>query len=81
MPAELQEGFKLIRQHTTTPIATGEVSPRSGTAQELIREQWIDYIRMALFTRAASRICGGLRDFADLYHVRTVVTVRPTFRR
>ena len=25
VPAELQEGFKLIRQHTTTPIATGEV--------------------------------------------------------
>ena len=24
-PAELQEGFRLIRQHTTTPIAVGEV--------------------------------------------------------
>ena len=25
VPAELQEGFRLIRQHTTTPIAVGEV--------------------------------------------------------
>ena len=24
-PAELQEGFRVIRKHTTTPIATGEV--------------------------------------------------------
>ena len=25
VPAELQEGFRTIRQHTTTPIAVGEV--------------------------------------------------------
>ena len=25
VPAELQEGFRLIRQHTTTPLAVGEV--------------------------------------------------------
>ena len=25
MPAEVQDGFRLIRQHTTTPIAVGEV--------------------------------------------------------
>src|SRR5690606_39895069 len=25
VPAENQEGFKLIRQHTTTPLAVGEV--------------------------------------------------------
>ena len=25
VPAEFQEGFRVIREHTTTPIATGEV--------------------------------------------------------
>jgi mannonate dehydratase len=25
VPAELQAGFRLIRQHTTTPLAVGEV--------------------------------------------------------
>ena len=33
IPAELQEGFRLIRQHTTTPLAIGEVFSRSTTAE------------------------------------------------
>src|SRR6201987_34231 len=38
-PAELQEGFDIIRQHTTTPIATGEVLNSIWDAQDLIRNQ------------------------------------------
>ena len=45
MPAELQEGFRLIRQHTTTPIAVGEVFNSICDCQQLIQEQLIDYIR------------------------------------
>jgi len=32
-PAENQEAFKLIRQHTTTPLAVGRPSIRSGIAR------------------------------------------------
>ena len=44
-PAELQEGFRLIRQHTTTPLAVGEVFNSVYDCQQLIQEQLIDYIR------------------------------------
>ena len=47
-PAELQEGFRIIREHTTTPIAVGEVFNSIWDAHELIRNQWIDYMRMTL---------------------------------
>jgi mannonate dehydratase len=45
VPAELQESFRLIRQHTTTPIAVGEVFNTIYDCQQLIEEQLIDYIR------------------------------------
>ena len=45
VPAELQEGFRLIRQHTTTPLAVGEVFATIFDCQKLIQEQLIDYIR------------------------------------
>lgn len=71
VPAELQEGFKLIRQHTTTPIATGEALNTIWDAQELIREQWIDYIRMTLVHAGGFTHLKKVADFAALFHVRT----------
>ena len=66
-PAELQEGFKVIREHTTTPIAVGEVFNSVWDAHDLIRNQWIDYLRMTLvhgggITHAEEdrRLCGAL---------------------
>ncbi len=44
-PAELQESFRLIRQHTTTPLAVGEVFNTIYDCQQLIQEQLIDFIR------------------------------------
>src|SRR5262245_49006632 len=45
IPAELQEGFHLLRQHTVTPIAVGEVFNVIHDCHRLIQEQLIDYIR------------------------------------
>ncbi len=42
IPAELQEGFRLIRRHTTTPLAVGEVFNSIHDCQQLIEEQLID---------------------------------------
>jgi len=71
VPAELQEGFKIIRQHTTTPVATGEVFNSIWDAHDLIRNQWIDYLRMTLVHGGGITHLKKAADFAALYHVRT----------
>ena len=70
-PAELEEGFKIIRQHTTTPIAVGEVFNTIWDAHDLIRNQWIDYIRMTPVHAGGLTHLKKVADFAELYHVRT----------
>ncbi len=70
-PAELQEGFKIIREHTTTPIAVGEVFNSIWDAHDLIRNQWIDYLRMTIVHGGGLTHLKKVADFADLYHVRT----------
>lgn len=44
--ADNEEGFRLVREHTTTPLAVGEVFNTIYDATTLIREQLIDYLRM-----------------------------------
>lgn len=70
-PAENQEAFKLIRQHTTTPIATGEVFSSFWDAHDLIRNQWIDYIRMTIVHGGGITALKKAADFAAVYQVRT----------
>ncbi|MET0272864.1 MAG: D-galactonate dehydratase family protein, partial [Phenylobacterium sp.] len=43
-PAENQARFRLIRQHTTTPLAVGEVFNSIWDCKQLIEQQLIDYI-------------------------------------
>jgi mannonate dehydratase len=69
--AELQEGFKVIREHTTTPIAVGEVFNSIWDAHDLIRNQWIDYLRMTIVHGGGFTALKKAADFAALYHVRT----------
>ncbi len=70
-PAELQEGFSLIRQHTTTPIAVGEVFNSIHDAHALIRNQWIDYLRMTIVHGGGLTPMKKAADFAAMYHVKT----------
>ncbi len=70
-PAELQESFKLIRRHTTTPIAVGEVFNSLWDAHDLIRNQWIDYLRMTLVHGGGFTHLKKVADFAAIYQVRT----------
>jgi mannonate dehydratase len=71
VPAELQEGFRLIRQHTTTPIATGEVFSSIYDCQDLIREQLIDYIRTTVVHAGGITHLRRIAHLAELHHVRT----------
>jgi mannonate dehydratase len=71
VPAELQEGFRLIRQHTTTPIAVGEVFNTIWDSAQLIREQLIDYIRCSVVHAGGITHLRRIYDLAALHHVRT----------
>ena len=70
-PAENQEAFRLIRQHTTTPLAVGEVFNSIHDCRELIQEQLIDYIRATLVHAGGITHVRRIADFAALYQVRT----------
>jgi len=69
--AENQAGFRLIRQHTTTPLAVGEVFNSIWDAKQLIEEQLIDYIRMTVVHSGGITHLRRVASLADLYHVRT----------
>ncbi|EWM10489.1 starvation sensing protein RspA [Kutzneria sp. 744] len=71
VPAELQEGFRLIRQHTTTPIAVGEVFNSIWDCQQLITEQLIDYVRTTVVHAGGISHLRRIFDLAALYHVRS----------
>jgi mannonate dehydratase len=69
--AEDQAGFRLIRQHTTTPIAVGEVFNSIFDAHELIREQLIDYIRATVVHAGGISHLRKIAALAELHQVRT----------
>ncbi|MEV5542884.1 D-mannonate dehydratase ManD [Saccharopolyspora shandongensis] len=70
-PAENQESFRLIRQHTTTPIAVGEVLSSIWDVQHLITEQLIDYVRTSVVHAGGITHLRRIFDLAALYQVRT----------
>ena len=70
-PAENPDAFRLIREHTTTPIATGEVFNSFWDAHDLIRNQWIDYLRMTIVHGGGITALKKAADFASIYQVRT----------
>ncbi|MEU4896020.1 D-mannonate dehydratase ManD [Streptomyces sp. NPDC044780] len=70
-PAENQEAFRLIRQHTTTPIAVGEVLSSIWDVQHLITEQLIDYVRTTVVHAGGITHLRRIFDLAALYQVRT----------
>jgi mannonate dehydratase len=70
-PAENPEGFRLIRQHTTTPLAVGEVFNSIWDCKALIEEQLIDYIRATVVHAGGLTHLRRIATLADLYGVRT----------
>ena len=70
-PAEDQSAFRLIRQHTTTPIAVGEVFNSIWDCQQLITERLIDYIRTSVSHTGGITHLRRVFALADLYGVRS----------
>lgn len=70
-PAENQEAFRLIRQHSTTPLAVGEIFNSIWDAKDLIQEQLIDYLRATIVGAGGITHLRRIADFAALWQVRT----------
>ncbi|MGW0859778.1 D-mannonate dehydratase ManD, partial [Streptomyces sp. NPDC002690] len=69
-PAENQDAFRLIRHHTTTPLAVGEVFNTVHDYQALITERLIDYARSAVTHFGGVTPLRKLFDFAAQYQVK-----------
>lgn len=70
-PAENQASFRLIRRHTVTPLAVGEVFNSIWDCKQLIEEQLVDYIRTTVVHAGGITHLRRIADFASLYQVRT----------
>jgi len=70
-PAELQSALRLIRQHTTTPLAIGEVFNTIFDCQQLIEEQLIDFIRTSVVHAGGITHLRKIAHLAEIYQVRT----------
>lgn len=72
-PAENQDSLRLVRQHTTVPLATGEVFNSLVDYLTLIPAQLVDFVRSAV-THAGG--VTGLRriiDFAAIYQIKSAI--------
>jgi mannonate dehydratase len=70
-PADNQDAFRLIRQHTTTPLAVGEIFASIADCRTLIEEQLIDYIRATVVHAGGITHLRRIADLAGLYQIRT----------
>jgi mannonate dehydratase len=70
-PAENQEAFRLIRQHTVTPLAVGEVFNTIYDCKDLIQNQLVDYIRATVVHAGGVSHLRKIAALAELYQVRT----------
>jgi mannonate dehydratase len=70
-PAEDQDRFRIIRQHTTTPIAVGEVFNSVFDCHRLIQDHLIDYIRTTVAHAGGISHLRKIAGLAELHQVRT----------
>jgi mannonate dehydratase len=67
-PAENQEVLRLVREHTTTPLAIGEVF-NIWDCKDLIMGQHIDYIRTCVMHSGGISHARRIFDLAALYQI------------
>ncbi|MFF4765269.1 D-mannonate dehydratase ManD [Streptomyces sp. NPDC001255] len=72
-PAENQEALKLVRQHTTTPLAIGEVFNSLHDYQYLLTNQLIDYVRSAVTHFGGVTPLRRLFDLAGQYQIKSAI--------
>ncbi|MEV6588754.1 D-mannonate dehydratase ManD [Streptomyces acidicola] len=72
-PAENQDALRLVRHHTTTPLAIGEVFNTVYDYQTLISEQLIDYARSAVTHFGGVTPLRKLFDLAAVHQIKSAV--------
>jgi len=70
-PAENQDALRLVRQHTVTPLAIGEVFNSVWDYQTLISEQLIDYVRSAVTHTGGISALKKILDYAAQYQIKS----------
>lgn len=70
-PAEDQDALKLLRHHSTVPIAIGEVFNSVWECNKLIENEMIDFIRLAVTYGGGITPMKRIVDLAGLHNVRT----------
>ena len=81
VPAENQEGFRLIRQHTVTALAVGEVFNTIWDCKTLIEEHRSTISAPRSCMRAALRTCAASRTLPRCTMCAPAATAPPTCRR
>lgn len=71
VPADNQAAFRTVRQHTTTPLAVGEVFSSIWSCKTLIEEGLIDYIRATVVHAGGITHLRKIAALADIHHVKT----------
>lgn len=70
-PADDQSALRLIRQHSTVPLAIGEVFNSLWDCKQLIEEELIDFIRVAVTYAGGITHVKRIVELAAIHHVRT----------
>jgi mannonate dehydratase len=70
-PAEDQDALRLVRQHTTTPLAIGEVFNSVYDYQRLISDRLIDYVRSAVTHTGGITHLKRILEFAGHHGIRS----------
>ena len=70
-PADDQSVLRLIRQHSTTPIAIGEVFNSLWDCKAMIEEELLDFIRVSVTYAGGITPARRIVDLAAIHHVKT----------
>jgi mannonate dehydratase len=72
-PAENQAALRRVRQHTTTPLAIGEVFNTIWDYRECFEEQLIDYVRSSVTHAGGITALRRIFDYAAVYQIKSGV--------
>lgn len=72
-PAENQDGLRLVREHTTTPLAIGEVFNTVHDYQTLINGNLIDYVRSSVTHFGGVTPMRKLFDHAAQHQIKSAI--------
>ncbi len=70
-PAENQDALRLVRQHTTTPLAIGEVFSSVWDCEQLIHDRLVDYIRVSVVHAGGISHVRRIFGLAEVYGVKS----------